>query len=182
MRAGNASVQPNGQVTGTGLLLAIVSRLVEQNGAPEANAQKYDQLLIAAGAAQVPPVDIARSQADHDAAVQAECGGDATAYAFIAKGIADYLQPKTGGVPDRDQTVTPADTSFWYAPAGSLSAPRTLYIASSISGDFLLLRNDSAYAVTLSPPSGGALVTVAAAGGWAFAMQVGGTWRVLAGS
>jgi hypothetical protein len=177
MRAGSANVQANGQTSGTGLLAAIVARLVEQNGAPEANAERLDQQLIAAGAAQVPPVDIARSQVDHDAAVRAECAADATTYAFLAKGLADYLQPRVAIALDRDQSLTTEAAIVFYAPPFSLSAPRTLSITSSIDGDFLLVRNDSSQVITLMPPS----VTVAASG-WVFVMQVLGTFRVLAGS
>jgi hypothetical protein len=58
-----------------------------------------------------------------------------------------------------------------------------------IAGDYLLVRNDSSQVLSISvqqydapilPPP--VTLTTVAAGGWIFAMQIFGTWRVLAGS
>jgi hypothetical protein len=198
MRAGNVNVTALGAVTGTGLLKAIVAQLVAINGAPETNAEVFDEKLAALSAAHVPPIvpPVTRSPADRAAFVEAERASDATGSAYLAQGIIDYLRPSVV-IPsdDRDFDFDPSSTCVLYIPSGLFTATRTVRVVASDSftdGDFVLIRNDGAQSLdaTWQPPTPQfsrvvptpVSLTTVASSQWCFAMQIMGAWRVLAGS
>lgn len=187
MRAGSVTLEVDGQTSGTGLVLSLLAQQIAQYGSPDAVAQKTDDYL----AALDPPQTRPRSEHDRDAELYRSA--QEPSQNPLASALASYFQPKIAVAVDRGQSVDPATTSVFYAPAGSLSAPRTLTITyasgSLIDGDYLLVRNDSSQVLSISVQQYGAPIlpppvalTTVVAGGWIFAMQVLGTWRVLAGS
>jgi hypothetical protein len=63
MRAGSVSLNVNGQTSGSGLVLSLLARQIQQYGSPDAIAQKTDDYLAALN----PPQSRPRSEHDRDA-------------------------------------------------------------------------------------------------------------------